>query len=70
MSDLLKSDLIRWLLPVMLAAGALVSYARQVPGIQVKVQEHDVRLAVVDTKLSAIQADTTEIKHLLSRGRR
>lgn len=63
----IQVEWIRWLLPVAIGAGALISYAKKVPTIESRVNEHDVKFARVEAKLDNIE---TGVNRLLERSSR
>jgi hypothetical protein len=71
--DLLEAhggEWIRWALPMIFAAGMGWTLLKSLPQTQEKVQSHDIRLAVVETKLGNIEAGIGDIKESLRGERR
>ena len=61
---------IRWALPLVFASGMAWVVIQTVPAIEKRVQEHDVKLAIVETKLDGIAKGIDDIRETLRRGNR
>lgn len=60
---------VRWTVPMIFAAGMGWTLVKSLPQMQERVQLHDVRLAVVETKLGNIENGISDIKATLAAGR-
>lgn len=61
---------VRWAVPMVFAAGMGWTLLKSLPQTQERVQSHEVRLAVVETRLGNIEAGIGDIKDSLRVGRR
>lgn len=66
---MLGNDSIKWALTLVFAAGAVYAQVKSLPKIQEKVQEHDVRMAVMERSLVNIEVGVRDIAAEMKRGR-
>ena len=57
----------RWAVPMVFAAGMGWTLLKSVPALQEKVQSHDTRIAVIETKLDNIGGGINDLKSMMRR---